>query len=128
MQSDERALACGRSSRQKRPQRPGRRSAAGLTRSLLWFLFQPAAQGALPTLYAATAPDAKGGGYYGPDRLSETRGYPTEAAIPPHALGTATAARLWDVSQQLTGVTFQVTRSPIHPVALLDPRFSLSWE
>lgn len=91
-------------------------------------LFQPAAQGALPTLYAATAPDAKGGGYYGPDRLSETRGYPTEAAIPPHALGTATAARLWDVSQQLTGVMFQVTRSRIHPAVLLDPRFSLSWE
>jgi len=125
VQSDEWALACGRSGRQKRPQRPGRRSAAGLTRSLL---FQPAAQGALPTLYAATAPNAKGGGYYGLDRLSETRGYATEAAIPPRALDTATAVRLWDVSQQLTGVMFQVTRSRIHPVALLDPRFSLSWE
>lgn len=84
----------------------GRRSAAGLTRSLLWFLFQPAAQGALPTLHAATAPGAKGGAYYGPDRLSETRGYPTEAAIPPRALDTAAAARLWDVSERLTGVTF----------------------
>ncbi|MEN2789563.1 SDR family NAD(P)-dependent oxidoreductase [Sphingomonas oligophenolica] len=40
---------------------PGRWSAAGLTRSFLWFLFQPAAQGALPTLYAATALDATPG-------------------------------------------------------------------
>lgn len=128
MQSDEWALACGRSSRQKRPQRPGRRSAAGLTRSLLWFQFQPAAQGALLTLYAATAPDAKGSGDYGPDRLSETRGYPTEAAIPPRALDTATAVRLWDVSQQPTGVTFSGDGEPNTPVVLLDPRFSLSWE
>jgi NAD(P)-dependent dehydrogenase (short-subunit alcohol dehydrogenase family) len=84
----------------------GRRSATGIARSLLWFLFQPAAKGALPTLYAATAPGAKGGAYYGPDRLSETRGYPTEAAIPPRALDTAAAARLWDVSERLTGATF----------------------
>lgn len=84
----------------------GRRSAAGIARSLLWFLFQPAVQGALPTLYAATAPGAESGAYYGPDRLSETRGYPREATIPPRALDTAAAARLWDVSERLTGVTF----------------------
>lgn len=85
---------------------PGRRSTVGLMRSLLWFLFQPAAQGALPTLYAATSPDAKGGAYYGPDRLSETRGYPTEAKIPPQALDTAAAARLWELSERYTGVGF----------------------
>jgi NAD(P)-dependent dehydrogenase (short-subunit alcohol dehydrogenase family) len=45
---------------------PGRRSAPGLARTLLPFLFQPADRGALPTLYAATAPDAAGGAYYGP--------------------------------------------------------------
>ncbi|OHV80733.1 SDR family oxidoreductase [Rhizobium sp. LCM 4573] len=81
---------------------PGRWSAAGMARTFLWFLFQPAWQGALPTLFAATSPDAKGGAYYGPDGLSEGRGYPAEAKIPPQALDAATAARLWDVSQRLT--------------------------
>ncbi|OYX07306.1 MAG: short chain dehydrogenase [Sphingomonadales bacterium 32-68-7] len=85
---------------------PGRRSVMGVTRSLLWFLFQPAAQGALPTLFAATSPDAEPGGYYGPDRLSETRGYPAPARIPPRALDTAAAARLWDMSETLAGVRF----------------------
>lgn len=85
---------------------PGRWSAAGLARSLLWFLFQPAAQGALPTLFAATSHAARGGGYYGPDRLGETRGYPAPAKAPPQALDTEVAARLWDVSQALAGKPF----------------------
>lgn len=85
---------------------PGRWSAMGLARSLLWFLFQPAAQGALPTLYAATAPDAVPGGYYGPHALSETRGYPVAARIPPQALDPAVAARLWALSENVTGVRF----------------------
>ncbi|MDQ1080637.1 SDR family oxidoreductase [Pseudoroseomonas cervicalis] len=85
---------------------PGRFSAAGLTRSLLWFLFQPAAQGALPTLFAATAPAARPGGYYGPHRLSETRGHPTDAKPPPQALDAGVAARLWEESLRLTGVSF----------------------
>jgi len=85
---------------------PGRWSVHGLTRSLLPFLFQPAAQGALPTLFAATSDDAKGGGYYGPDKMGEMRGHPTEATIPPQALDEAVAARLWDVSEALTGVRF----------------------
>ena len=42
----------------------GRWSGAGMARTFLPFLFQPSAQGALPTLYAATAPEAKGGMYY----------------------------------------------------------------
>jgi NAD(P)-dependent dehydrogenase (short-subunit alcohol dehydrogenase family) len=85
---------------------PGRWSPAGLARSLLWFLFQPVAQGALPTLYAATSPDAAPGGYYGPKNLSETRGAPAVARIPPQALDAAAAARLWDISEELTGIRF----------------------
>lgn len=85
---------------------PGRQSMSGLARRWLWFLFQPAAQGALPTLYAATAPQAVPGAYYGPNRLNETRGYPTLAQVPPQARDTAVAARLWDVSEQLTAVRF----------------------
>ncbi|RJF89223.1 SDR family NAD(P)-dependent oxidoreductase [Oleomonas cavernae] len=85
---------------------PGRWSAMGVARSLFWFLFQPVAQGALPTLFAATAPLAKAGAYYGPDRMSETRGHPALSKVPPQALDRAAAARLWDISQALTAVRF----------------------
>lgn len=76
-------------------------------RSALWFLFQPASQGALPTLFAATAHEAVGGAYYGPDGMAEISGYPAAARIPRAAQDQAAAARLWDVSEQLTGVRFE---------------------
>lgn len=85
---------------------PGRRSAHGLARTLLPFLFQPADRGALPTLYAATAPDAAGGAYYGPDGMAEVRGYPRLANVPAQAMDEAVAARLWQVSEELAGVRF----------------------
>lgn len=85
---------------------PGRRSATGLARTLLPFLFQPADRGALPTLYAATAPDAAGGAYYGPDGIAEVRGYPTLAKVPAQALDQVVAARLWQVSEELVGISF----------------------
>jgi NAD(P)-dependent dehydrogenase (short-subunit alcohol dehydrogenase family) len=85
---------------------PGRYSVQGLFRSFLWFLFQPAAQGALPTLFAATSSEARGGKYYGPDRLSEIRGYPSEATIPAAGLELHVARRLWDVSEDLAKVDF----------------------
>jgi NAD(P)-dependent dehydrogenase (short-subunit alcohol dehydrogenase family) len=80
---------------------PGRWSGMGLARTLLWFLFQPAAQGALPTLLAATSADAEPGGYYGPDALGETRGYPAPARVPPAALDEAVARGLWEASDKL---------------------------
>lgn len=95
---------------------PGRFSPMGLIRSYLWFLFQPAAQGALPTLFAATSPDARGGGYYGPDKLGETRGYPTDAKLPQQSLQEHIARRLWVVSETLTGITFSEEHSP--PLAI----------
>lgn len=95
---------------------PGRYSVQGLLRSILWFLFQPAAQGALPTLFAATSPDARGGKYYGPDRLSETRGHPGEAAIPAAALDMQVARRLWEVSEDLAKVDFTAAAAtPLQP-------------
>lgn len=86
---------------------PGRWSAAGITRSLLWFMFQPASQGALPTLFAATSPEAKGGVYYGPGKMNEMRGLPAVAKVPPQAEDRATAERLWRVSEELAGLSFQ---------------------
>lgn len=88
------------------PNGAGSSSVAGLLRRALWFVFQPAAQGALPTLFAATSPEAVGGAYYGPHKLSETRGFPAIAKVPPQALDTSIAARLWSASEQITGVVF----------------------
>ncbi|RUT34814.1 SDR family NAD(P)-dependent oxidoreductase [Arsenicitalea aurantiaca] len=85
---------------------PGRNSPQGLARTWLWFLFQPAAQGALPTLFAATSPDAVSGAYYGPHRLSETRGYPTLAQVPANAADPALGSRLWQLSETMTGISF----------------------
>jgi NAD(P)-dependent dehydrogenase (short-subunit alcohol dehydrogenase family) len=70
-------------------------------------LWQEIPQGALPTLYAATSPEAKGGGYYGPDGPFELRGMPAPAKVPPRAANEQTAVRLWQVSEQLTKVHFE---------------------
>lgn len=88
------------------PNGAGRWSSPGLMRRCMWFLFQPAAQGAWPTLFAATSLDARGGGYYGPDRLGETRGHPAAAKVPPQALNGDIAAQLWATSTQLTDCRF----------------------
>lgn len=88
------------------PNGAGEWSAAGMARRFLPFLFQPVWQGALPTLYAATDPGARDGAYYGPDRISGTRGYPIEEKPPGQALDNTAAARLWEMSLRLTGVTF----------------------
>lgn len=67
---------------------------------------QSAADGALPTLFAATSPDAAAGGYYGPNGLGELRGAPGSALVMPQARVAATAKRLWEESERLTGTTF----------------------
>jgi NAD(P)-dependent dehydrogenase (short-subunit alcohol dehydrogenase family) len=65
------------------------------------------AEGALPTLYAATSPDAENGGYYGPQQLRETRGDTVgPAKIAHHALDETLAAKLWARCSELTGVDF----------------------
>ena len=77
-----------------------------LLRRVFRLTFQSAAQGALPTLFAATDPAARDGAHYGPDRLRGTRGYPTEEAPPKQALDMAVASRLWEMSETLAGVRF----------------------
>ncbi len=67
---------------------------------------QPAAMGALPALYAATAPGVAGGDYYGPGGFKELKGYPKKAASWVEARDSALAARLWSVSEQLTGIKY----------------------
>ena len=71
---------------------------------------QPAAQGVLPQLYAASAPALPGASYWGPDGPGEQRGYPAPAARSARAKDPALAAALWQVSQDLTGVTYDLGR------------------
>jgi NAD(P)-dependent dehydrogenase (short-subunit alcohol dehydrogenase family) len=61
--------------------------------------------GALPTLYAATQ-DVPPGAYVGPDGLGEQRGHPTLVGRSAAARNPDTARRLWERSEQLTGVSF----------------------
>lgn len=65
------------------------------------------AEGALPTLYAATYSGVTGGGYYGPQGFQEMCGDEIgPAKIAPQANDNAAAARLWNVCEELTGVRF----------------------
>ncbi|MGB5133998.1 MAG: oxidoreductase [Prochlorococcaceae cyanobacterium] len=66
-------------------------------------LFQSAAMGALPQLYAATAPQVQPGGHYGPDQFGGMRGWPTEARLAPAATDPSQRQRLWQLSEQLCG-------------------------
>ena len=68
---------------------------------------QDAVQGALPTLYAATSPGAVGDGYYGPSGFLEMTGTGvTTARRSKRARNEADAARLWSLSERLTGVAY----------------------
>ncbi len=70
------------------------------------FLSQPAAAGALPQLYAATAGDVEHGAYYGPDGFFELKGAPKRCDSNARSKDVAVAARLWAVSEELTRVRF----------------------
>jgi NAD(P)-dependent dehydrogenase (short-subunit alcohol dehydrogenase family) len=78
--------------------------------AFLRLMSQSDAAGALPVLYAATAPDVEGGDYYGPDGPGETRGNVRLVAPSPQVLDREVAARLWERSVELTGVDY----SPLH--------------
>jgi NAD(P)-dependent dehydrogenase (short-subunit alcohol dehydrogenase family) len=67
---------------------------------------QTAAEGALPTLFAATAPGVQGGDYFGPSRHLGMVGPPAPARLPRRARDQETAAALWNAAETLTGVTW----------------------
>jgi NAD(P)-dependent dehydrogenase (short-subunit alcohol dehydrogenase family) len=71
---------------------------------------QSAEMGGLPTLYAATYPGLEGGSYVGPDGFMEQRGHPRLVGTTSAARDEEVAARLWEVSEELTGVTFPLPR------------------
>ena len=61
-------------------------------------------QGALPTLYAAVADDARGGGYYGPDGVMNMRGYPVPNKPADASTDRDAASKLWQLSEQAVGM------------------------
>ncbi len=67
---------------------------------------QRAEMGALPLLYAATEPGLEGGTYVGPDGWFEQRGHPKPVSPSRDARDEEVARRLWEVSEELTGVRF----------------------
>jgi NAD(P)-dependent dehydrogenase (short-subunit alcohol dehydrogenase family) len=80
-----------------------------LSRRLRWinsWLAQDPPAGALPTLRAATDPAARGAEYYGPSGRKEYTGSPVLVESSPRSHDMTVAARLWEVSQELTGVSY----------------------
>jgi protochlorophyllide reductase len=74
--------------------------------TLMPYMTQSAEKGAQPTLYAATFPSVKPGGYYGPTRLMEVMGPPGRARSSRYAEDPTVGRRLWDLSVDLTGVDY----------------------
>jgi NAD(P)-dependent dehydrogenase (short-subunit alcohol dehydrogenase family) len=72
------------------------------------FVGMKPAQGALPTLRAATDPMATDADYYGPDGLLQMRGYPVRIEMAKQARDAGVARRLWEVSEELTNVRYEL--------------------
>jgi NAD(P)-dependent dehydrogenase (short-subunit alcohol dehydrogenase family) len=70
-------------------------------------LGQSAEMGALPTLFAATAPELPGGAFIGPDGFMEQRGHPHIVTAAGKAYDEQAWSRLWEISEQLTGVRYE---------------------
>jgi NAD(P)-dependent dehydrogenase (short-subunit alcohol dehydrogenase family) len=75
-------------------------------------LAQSADMGALPTLYAATVPDLPGGTYVGPGGRSQQRGHPIVVTAAGKAYEEQDWRRLWELSEQLTGVHYEFVGAP----------------
>ncbi len=73
---------------------------------LLLPLAQTPEEGALPSLYAATSPDAESGHFIAPDGMGELRGAPKRVEPAPRAVDPTTGNRLWELSEELTSVRF----------------------
>ncbi len=71
---------------------------------------QPQPMGALPTLYAATAYDVRGGQYFGPSGIAELGGNPERVESNARSHDKGNAHQLWTVSEALTGISFQLAQ------------------
>lgn len=84
----------------------GSKSKAGFFNLANRFIAQSAAMGALPSLYAATAPDVESGGFYGPSGFMRMKGWPAPEEPDPRRVSPEVAAQLWTLSEDLTGIKF----------------------
>ena len=81
---------------------------SGLFSFLNRFVAQHVDMGALPTLRAATDEAARPGDYFGPDGWLHMRGYPVVHASGGSSHDVEAARRLWEISEQRTGVRFDL--------------------
>ncbi|MBU3217421.1 hypothetical protein [Clostridium estertheticum] len=73
---------------------------------LYYLSAQSAKMGALPEIYAATGDDISGGNYIGSSGFQESRGLPTKVQSSEASHDIEVAGRLWNISEELTGVHF----------------------
>ena len=79
-----------------------------LLKPIAFLFIQSAQMGALPILRATTDPNAQGGQYYGPDKPHERSGYPQVVSSSPDSHNEQDARRLWEQSEELTGIKFTI--------------------
>lgn len=89
------------------PQMAGRRATGTVLRVATRVIGQSAEAGALPQLRAATDPGVRSGDYFGPRGLAGQRGLPKRARRSADARDDTLARRLWDASEELTGVRYE---------------------
>ncbi|MGA8482094.1 MAG: hypothetical protein WB696_29345, partial [Chthoniobacterales bacterium] len=87
---------------------PGTGGLRGILGKMLRPLSHSAADGALPTLFGATSPEAEPMGYYGPNGFYELKGPVASAYVASKAKDEGLARKLWEVSEKLTGVQWPV--------------------
>ena len=70
-------------------------------------LAQSGEKGSLPFLYGMVGPDIENGDYIGPSKLFGVRGYPKRTMSNKKSYNEQDAKRLWEISQDLTHITYQ---------------------
>ncbi len=83
------------------------KEAGWIVKQMMKLVAQPADMGALPTLFAALHPNLSGGEFIGPDGWKNHRGYPVITGEETALFNPDVAARLWDLSVELTGVMYR---------------------
>jgi NAD(P)-dependent dehydrogenase (short-subunit alcohol dehydrogenase family) len=84
------------------------RETGWLLRQAMKLVLQSAEMGSLPTLFAATNPDLRGGEFIGPDGRGNHRGYPVITGEEAKIFKQDVATKLWEFSEKVTGVRFPV--------------------
>ena len=88
---------------------------------LTWWLLQDPTTAALATVRAAVDPTATGGQYYGPDGRNEWTGHPIQDRSSERSYDTEAQARLWELSEQETGVSYPLGHSPVDGPGTMVP-------